>query len=79
GTRKSWRFNGAFWLLVFLILLTRDLWGLDLIARRTATETALLILGRFLTLASFTVVLMLIVQFLLALFPRGLRWIVITA
>ncbi len=77
--RKSWRFNGAYWLPVFLLLLTRDLWSFGEIEGQNALETVVILSGRFLTLATLTVGLVLIVQAMLALFPVGLRWIVIAA
>ncbi len=75
--RKTWCFNGAFWLLVFIVLLTRDLWFLSEIKGRHGWDTVLIIAGRFLSLATFTVGAILVSQALLALFPSYTRWLVI--
>ena len=75
--RQAWFFNGAFWLLVFAILLSRDLWSLAEIKERTAWETILIITGRFASLGAFITAAILISQALLALFPSYTRWLVV--
>lgn len=75
--RRAWFFNGAFWILVFAILLTRDLWALGEIEERTGWETLLIIMGRIVSLGAFTAAAILISQALLALFPAYTRWLVV--
>lgn len=74
---KSWPFNGAFWVLVLVLLLVRDLTSFAEIKDKTVWESLLLILGRVLSLGGFTVAAILISHALLAFSPPCTRWPVI--
>ncbi|MCH2063103.1 MAG: sulfatase-like hydrolase/transferase [Roseibacillus sp.] len=74
---KAWPFNGAFWILVLLLLLIRDFTSFAEIQNRNTWESLLLILGRIVSLGGFTVAAILISHSLLAFFPPYTRWLVI--
>ena len=75
--KRTWKFNGAFWVLVFLVLLTRDFSSLGDIQEKNVWETTLLILGRLLSLGGFTLAGILLSHALLHFFPPYTRWLVI--
>lgn len=75
---KSWQFNGVFWLIVFVLLLARDLWALRDLETAYGWEAALMVLGRLLSLSAFTMAALLIIQGLWSLFPVGTKWLVVS-
>ncbi|MBJ06038.1 MAG: hypothetical protein CMO40_02820, partial [Verrucomicrobiaceae bacterium] len=75
--KRAWHFNGAFWILVFLVLLTRDFSSLGSIQEKNIWESTLLILGRLFSLGGFTLGGILLSQALLLFFPPYTRWLVI--
>lgn len=78
GKGAGWQVNGVFWLIVFIVLLARDLWALSDLDAAHGWEAALMALGRLLTLSAFTIATLLVVQGLFALFPVGTKWLVVT-
>ena len=77
--RQPWPFNGLFWLLVFVTLVAKDLYTITDIRGASPLEIAFVSCGRLVTNAAFTLLLVLLVQSLLALAPRVLRWSVLAA
>ena len=77
--RQPWPFNGVFWGLIFLTLVAKDLFTISEINGAHTIEIIFLILGRTVTNAAFTLAMIFIVQALLALAPRCLRWAVIAS
>ncbi|MFT5105923.1 MAG: hypothetical protein ACI8XO_001224 [Verrucomicrobiales bacterium] len=77
--RQPWPFNGLFWLLVFITLVVKDLYTISDISGASPLEILALSCGRLVTNAAFTLALVLVVQALLALAPRLLRWMVLAA
>ncbi len=75
--KRAWHFNGAFWILVFLVLLTRDFSSLGSIQEKNIWESTLLILGRLFSLGGVTLGGILLSQALLLFFPPYTRWLVI--